>query len=61
MILLVTGADGVRDVITDVAAVKAFGIGGSRTIVQVILNSGETTDTIELHDARVELLPDAAG
>lgn len=58
MILLITDRNGVREVITNVDVIKPEGLSGSRTTIQIVLRNGREAGTIELHDARVELLPD---
>lgn len=58
MILLCTDRNGVREVIANVDVVQTVGLSGSRTTVKIIRRTGIDAGTIELHDARVELLPD---
>lgn len=58
MILLITDRNGVREVVTNVDKITNFGPPSARTTIQIIRRDGSTPGTVELHDARVELLPD---
>jgi hypothetical protein len=58
MILLITDRNGIRETVTNVDRITNVGLSGSRCAIQITRKDGFEAGSIELHDARVELLPD---